>query len=117
MPLADGVKYMSDVGGEVNLQNVGKIVDAVNELDRMKDVGGAKVARLAQMLRAVAPIQSQRADNIAANTEAAGAGGNVTVINAPTNSNTTNTSVNQRASMPLPSPTNNNGSRPDAYSM
>jgi len=116
IPLADGVKYMSDVGGDVNLENVGKIVDAVNELDRMKDVPGAKVNRLAQMLRAVAPIQSQRADNIAANTETAGTGGNVTIVNAPTNSQTTNTSVSQRGSSPLPPPTTSNGGRADAYS-
>ena len=115
VPLSDGIKYMSDVGGEVELDNVSNIVDAYNELGRMETLAPAKVQRLAEMLGAVAPVQSQRTAVIAENTMPSG-GGAVTVVN---NTNNQQSTVNQSSvtnqAPSLGSPTARNGSRADAY--
>jgi len=116
IPMADGIKYMSDVGSKVSVKNVSNIVDAYNELGRMQTIPDTKVKRLAQMLGAISPMNSQRTDAIAANTEPLGGGsGGVTIVNAPSSTNTTNTSNIQQNKSPLPPPTNNNGGRADAY--
>ena len=114
-PMADGIKYMSDVGGEVDLSNVGNIVDAYNELGRMETLSDTKVKRLAMMLGAITPVQSQRTDAIAANTDASGGGSNVTIVNAPSSSSTTNNSNIQQNKSPLPTPVHSNYGRIDAY--
>jgi hypothetical protein len=116
-PMADGIKYMSDVGGEVDLSNVGNIVDAYNELGRMETISDAKVKRLAEMLGAVGPtINSQRASVISENTDPTGGGSSVVqIINDNKQVNTSASKVTNEAPM-LSSPTLNNGSRADAYS-
>ena len=116
-PMADGIKYMSDVGGEVNLENVTKIVDAYNELGDMKSVAPGKIEALASMLGAVASSNSIKTDAIAANTDPTGGGG-VTVVNnnvnAPVSSSTSNNA--SYAGNSTGSPTVNTGTRADAYS-
>ena len=116
-PMADGIKYMSDVGGEVNLENVSKIVDAYNELDNMKNIVPNKVRALAMMLSAVGPtVNAQRASVISENTDPTGGGSSVVqIINDNKQVNTSANKVTNEAPM-LSSPTLNNGSRADAYS-
>ena len=116
-PMADGIKYMSDVGGEVNLENVSKIVDAYNELDNMKNIVPNKVRALAMMLSAVGPtVNAQRASVISENTDPTGGGSSVVqIINDNKQVNTNASKVTNEAPM-LSSPTLNNGSRADAYS-
>ena len=116
-PMADGIKYMSDVGAEVNFKNVGNIVDAYNELGRMGDVSPTKIQALADMLSAVASPNSVKTDAIEANTDPTGGGG-VTVVNnnvnAPVSSSTQNNA--SYAGNSTGSPTVNTGTRADAYS-
>ncbi len=115
IPMADGIKYLSDVGDQVELDNVSQIVDAYNELGRMETLSPAKVQRLAEMLGAISPIQSQRTAVIAENTQPS-TGGGVTVINNTNNqsSNVNQSSVTNQAPT-LGTPTARNGSRADAY--
>lgn len=116
IPMADGIKYMSDVGSKVSLNNVSNIVDAYNELGRMKTIPDTKVKALATMLGAVSSNNSQRTDAIQANTDASGGGG-VTIVNnnvnAPSVAN--NSTSNTVAGPQLGSPTSNSGTRADAY--
>lgn len=115
IPMADGIKYMSDVGSEIDISNMENIVGAYNALADMKSISPAKIKNLAEMLTAVAPVQSQRLGVIQENTVPSQTG---TVIvnnntNAPTSVQTQTSVTNQAPS--LGSPTMSNGSRADAY--
>lgn len=117
-PMADGIKYMSDVGGEVNLANVSKIVDAYNELGRMEAIDPVKMENFSELLGAVngPTINAQRAAVISENTDPSGGGGGVVqIINDNKQVNTSANKVTNEAPV-LSSPTVNNGSRADAYS-
>ena len=117
-PMADGIKYMSDVGSEVSLANVSNIVDAYNELGRMETMSDTKVKALAEMLGTVSgpTINAQRAAVISENTDPSGTGGSVVqIINDNKQVNTSANKVTNEAPV-LSSPTVNNGSRADAYS-
>ena len=117
-PMADGIKYMSDVGGEVNLANVSKIVDAYNELGRMEAISPVKMENFSELLGAVSgpTINAQRASVISENTDPSGSGGSVVqIINDNKQVNTSASKVTNEAPI-LSSPTLNNGSRADAYS-
>ena len=115
IPLADGIKYMSEVGEEVDVANMDNIVGAYNKLADLKQISPGKVKLLAEMLGAVAPVQAQRTAVVQENTMPSQSG---TVIvnnntNAPTSVSTQTAVTNQSPSMG--SPTSSNGSRADAY--
>ena len=117
MPLADGIKYMSDVGRDVDFQNVGNIVDAYNELGRMGEVSPSKIENFTKLLASVGPtVNAQRTAVISENTDPTGGSGNVVqIINDNKQVNTSANKVTNEAPV-LSSPTLNNGSRADAYS-
>lgn len=115
-PMADGIKYMSDVGGEVDLANVGNIVDGYNQLARLENVSPAQIQGFADLLGAVSPTNVVRTNEIQSQTDPAASGGVTVVTNnvsAPASNVTTN---NTRVSGPqIGSPTVNTGTRADAY--
>jgi len=117
IPLADGIKYMSDVGRDVDFQNVGNIVDAYNELGRMGEVSPSKIENFTKLLASVGPtVNAQRTAVISENTDPTGGSGNVVqIINDNKQVNTSANKVTNEAPV-LSSPTLNNGSRADAYS-
>jgi len=115
-PMADGIKYMSDVGAEVNFKNVGNIVDAYNELGRLERVSPAQIQGFADLLGTVSPTNVVRTNEIQTQTDPAASGGVTVVTNnvsAPASNVTTN---NTRVQGPqIGSPTVNTGTRADAY--
>ena len=114
-PMADGIKYMSDVGNTVDREGVKNIVDAYNELDNMKVITDSKVKNLATLLGAIGSgTSAARTAVISNNTQDTSAAPIVVnnVTNAPTSVN--NTSSVTQGNVVL-SPTNGNGSRADAY--
>ena len=115
IPMADGIKYMSDVGATVNQAAVKNVVNAYNELDNMKNIVPNKVKALAVLLGAIGSgTSASRTSVIANNTSTEPAGSMVinNVTNAPT-SVSNNSSVTQ--GNVVMNPTSSNGSRADAY--
>ena len=114
IPLADGVKYMSDVGGDVKFENIQKIVKGFNEIAGMKTVNPTQLADFRMLLGTVAPTSTLRTNAIEQSTPIGGEAAAPIIISENKSSTSTVTSIKQEAPS-LPSPTSDNGSRAGAY--